>query len=103
MKGYETKGYYNIEYGEQIGETYPELRRYVVDEFGWKVWFNTKERNEVLSDEVHVIAQISNECGALIPYGIWLEKKKELKGNKFHEWVLAYIKNEDAARKLSRY
>ena len=65
MRGYETKGYYNTEYGEQIGTNYSELRSYVVDEFGWEVWFNTKERNLILTDEVAVIAQINNECGSL--------------------------------------
>ena len=100
-KGYETKGYYHTEYGEQIGETYSELRRWVVDEFGWEVWFNTKERNLILTDEVCVIAQISNELGSLIPYGIWLKNKKEIPRKEFHKWVVSYILQEDDARKKS--
>ena len=85
---YETKGYFNTEYGEQIGETYTELRRWVVDEFGWEVWFNTKERNNILTDEVAVIAQISNELGALIPYGLWLQNKKSMAKPQFDDWVI---------------
>ena len=102
-KGYEIKGYYHTDYGEQIGETYGDLRNYVVENFGWGEWFNTEERNLIITDGVAIIVQINNELGSLIPYGIWMKKKKEMQRAKFHEWVIAYIKDEDASRRLAEY
>ena len=101
--GYEFKGYYHTDYGDQIGETYSELREYVVDNFGWAEWFNTEERNSILTDGVAVIVQINNECGALIPYGNWLKTKKLLPRKEFHKWVVDYITSENLSRKLAGY
>lgn len=86
-----------------IGEKYKELREWVVREFGWDVWFDTKQRNEVLSDGIGVMVQISNECGAIIPYELWMQRRKMMKKVHFQQWVLGYILEEDARRKAAAY
>jgi len=102
-KGYEHKGYcYYGDFYEHIGDRYSDLRDYVIDNFGWGEWFNTVERNSILS-ECGVIVQFDNENGAIINYNTWVQKKKELSYKDFNKWVVTYINVENINRRNSLY